>query len=101
MVLPSEAVQLGGKYSGILVMNDATESGERPRQPEGHAPAHTADSSTLLPRLFCLNPTLQHCRLPNVTKRRSKRIFTRTSYPRGHSCGIEDVEGGHKSSHQF
>src|SRR5215207_2225566 len=70
------------------------ESGERPRQPEGHAPAHTADSSTLLPRLFCHNPTLQHCRLPNVTKRRSKRIFVRTSYPRGHEgaprCGGGD-----------
>src|SRR5215218_3135349 len=68
---------------------------QRPGQPSAGAAVHTIDTSTLLSYPFCHNHTLQDDRLPDVMRRRSKRIFARTTNHedmRGHrGCGGGDL----------
>jgi hypothetical protein len=104
MVLPSEAVQLEGKYSGILVMNDATD-----RAANDHA-SHAAVRALILstPRPRSLVPCVT-TPLYSTTVSQALRLTLRGKglnnidphhQPRGHG-GPEDVEGDTSSLISF
>ena len=79
---------------------------QRPGEPSGGAGAHPTDSSILFPCSFCHNHHSTALPSPKRYDKRYEEKFLRDIRPhqrptRDMGSGPEDMEGGHKLSHQL
>src|SRR5918995_6640085 len=101
MVLPSEAVQLGGKDGGLLIMNDATESAASPHAnqkatrrliPPTPRPCYLASSAITLLYSTAVSQTLRR----DVPGEYLPAPATTRRWGRSRGCG----GAAHRLSHQ-